>query len=579
MKKTALWISTITLGLFLCVPNLAYAEVIKNYSSGITVQIDGSVAVIETITYDSEGLSRHGIFRDITPKSSQGKVMDIKNISITDQDGMSIPWQRESNNGDVRLRIGDPNSMFVGVKTYVIGYTATNAVAHLGNGTDEIYWNATGNHWPFPIEKFTAQVSLPNSIHETQNACYTGVVGSMEQGCSAVSGGFASSRVLGPGEGATVAVGFASGFIHSPSITIREKVINFLKLFWPLLIPLLTFIFMFRKWYKKGRDPKDASVIIPQYDVPEGLTPMEVGIIVYQKSQTVDISAELIYLATKGYIKIHQTEGKALGFIDTTSYELTYLKDKNTLSNEFDKELLSKIFGDSTVGQAVELRSLRNTFYKHIPSLITLVQESVLNKQYYSYLPSVESSRSSVFLIIPFFYLLFIIGSAFSSSILVSLGGNPVAILFLVFSIIVSAIIFTIFQKIMPAKTQKGVAIKDYILGLKQYLQIAEKDRINFHNAPEKKPEVFEQLLPYAMVLGVEHAWAKEFKDIYTTPPSWYETSSSGGFNTLLFTNNLSTFSTFTTSSLTSSPHHSSGGSGGGGFSGGGGGGGGGGSW
>jgi uncharacterized membrane protein len=115
-------------------------------------------------------------------------------------------------------------------------------------------------------------------------------------------------------------------------------------------------------------------------------------------------------------------------------------------------------------------------------------------------------------------------------------------------------------------------------LGLKWYLQIAEKDRLAFHNAPEKKPEIFEALLPYAMVLGVDRAWAKEFEDIYTTPPSWYEgyPVTSGVFNVVAFNQSLSSFGAATTTSMATSP---GGGSGGGGFAGGGGGGGGGGGW
>jgi uncharacterized membrane protein len=99
-----------------------------------------------------------------------------------------------------------------------------------------------------------------------------------------------------------------------------------------------------------------------------------------------------------------------------------------------------------------------------------------------------------------------------------------------------------------------------------------------FHNAPEKRPETFEAFLPYALVLGVENSWAKEFDGMYMTPPSWYEGYPGGAFNTLMFTHTLSQFTTVASSSFTSTPS-STGGSGGGGFSGGGGGGGGGGSW
>ena len=127
----------------------------------------------------------------------------------------------------------------------------------------------------------------------------------------------------------------------------------------------------------------------------------------------------------------------------------------------------------------------------------------------------------------------------------------------------------------MPKRTKKGVLTKEYILGLKQYLSVAEKDRLNFHNAPEKNPQHFEALLPYAMVLGVEKQWAKQFEGIYIDTSAWCTGFYIGSFSSRDFTNSLNSFgsqakSTFATPSS---------GAGGGGFAGGGGGGGGGGSW
>src|SRR6185436_19560328 len=104
----------------------------------------------------------------------------------------------------------------------------------------------------------------------------------------------------------------------------------------------------------------------------------------------------------------------------------------------------------------------------------------------------------------------------------------------LAMGIFASIIVYSFISRFFPAKTEKGVAAKEHILGLKEYLQIAEKDRLEFHNAPEKKPEVFETLLPYAMVLGVANIWAKEFEGIYNEPPSWYSGPSSTAFNAIV---------------------------------------------
>ena len=112
---------------------------------------------------------------------------------------------------------------------------------------------------------------------------------------------------------------------------------------------------------------------------------------------------------------------------------------------------------------------------------------------------------------------------------------------------------------------------------------MAEKDRIKFHNAPEKNPEHFEKLLPYAMILGVEREWAEQFKNIYNQPPSWYSDSLGGTFNSIILISALNNFNHSSQAAMFSAPGGGAAGGGsgfgGGGFSGGGFGGGGGGSW
>jgi len=110
------------------------------------------------------------------------------------------------------------------------------------------------------------------------------------------------------------------------------------------------------------------------------------------------------------------------------------------------------------------------------------------------------------------------------------------------------------------------------------YINTAEKHRIEFHNDPKKYLGVFESLLPYAIIFGLEKKWAEEFEDLYKEPPTWYAGDIST-FNTLVLANSISSVSrNIQTSSAPPSSHSSFGGSGfsggssGGGFGGGGGG-------
>jgi uncharacterized membrane protein len=139
------------------------------------------------------------------------------------------------------------------------------------------------------------------------------------------------------------------------------------------------------------------------------------------------------------------------------------------------------------------------------------------------------------------------------------------------------------FAKFMPIKTRMGASIYMDILGFQEFMNRAEKDRL------ERMGDInlFSKFLPYAIALDVTDNWAKAFEGIYQDPPDWYV--SPVGFRTFspyVFTHSLNSVMSNLSSAMFSAPRGSggSGGGGGGGFggggsSGGGFGGGGGGSW
>lgn len=122
--------------------------------------------------------------------------------------------------------------------------------------------------------------------------------------------------------------------------------------------------------------------------------------------------------------------------------------------------------------------------------------------------------------------------------------------------------------------TETGAKQWAVVDGFKLYINVVEKDRLAFTDAPERTPERFSALLPYAIALGVEKKWAKQFEgiDISDTTSSWYSGNNVGAFSAAYFASSLNSgfASTLASNSTISS---------GGGSSGGGGGGGGGGSW
>jgi uncharacterized membrane protein len=135
----------------------------------------------------------------------------------------------------------------------------------------------------------------------------------------------------------------------------------------------------------------------------------------------------------------------------------------------------------------------------------------------------------------------------------------------------------------LQTPTVAGRAIMDRIEGFRQYLGVAEEDRLNALNPPDKTPELFERFLPYAIALDVEVAWATRFAAVLAAAGAsaavgtWYQ-GHQWANDPIGFSHELGSALAQTISSA-SSPPGSGGGSGGGGFSGGGGGGGGGSGW
>lgn len=570
----------------------ASAESIVSFRSDIAVHSDASIEVTEAIRYDFEGASRHGIFRTV-PISYRARggafVLRVSGIEVTDASGNPESFTTNFPGDDMVIRIGDPDRLVSGVKDYVIRYRVRRAI-NFFDDHDELYWNVTGNAWPVGIGSASATVSLPEGtrMNEVTDACYSGPEGGTDtSACREMIDvekrmvSFDHSGALVVGSGLTVVVGFPKGAVVKPTWWQSTRYV--LKDNPVIALPFAVLAALFVIWYRIGRDPKGRGIIIPEYVPPEDLTPSEVGTLIDATAGNRDVSADIISLAVRGYVRITRMEEKGIIF-NSTDYSLEKLKSEEDLPNEFEKKLMrglfrgnlpdiSKIDVKNETGKLlareslsmpfVRLSELKNVFFRDLKEIKSSVYESLVRKGYYRKNPAKVRA------------LFWSLGGGMAIVAVSLLGDFPGSIA--LFSVAISGVLIAAFGFIMPACTKKGAETKEYIFGLKEYLSVAEKRRIEFHNAPKKNPKHFEALLPFAMVLGVESEWAKQFEGIYTEPPGWYRDSSGAGFHPALFVGSLGEFSSAADTNLSSSPGGGSGFSGG--SSGGGMGGGGGGSW
>jgi uncharacterized membrane protein len=554
-------------------------EKITSFNGEIKINSDSTINVAENIAYDFGENQKHGIFRfiPIKYKARGGNFnLRISNIKITDENGTGQNYTTTNSGGNIKFQIGDADKLVSGQKNYVIKYLIRRAVNYFSDH-DELYWNFTGDQWQVPIESADVKVILPENAKENlQYKCFEGAFGSTDE-CSANASGnileYSSNSAINPSEGMTIVAGWPKGITPEP--TVFQKILDTTKDNWTLFAPIIVFIFMYRLWRKKGRDPKGRGTIIAQYESPDKLAPAEIGTMVDGSVDNKDVSSTIIDLAVRGFLKIKRTEEK--GFLGTTSAEYTFTRLKNEEpERNFEKEVMKGIFGTD---KEKKLSNLKNKFFKTLSTVKDQLYESVMQEGYYFSNP--QSTR-----------IMWIIVAIFSGGILAAFFGS-IQDGFGVASGIISGVIILVFGWLMPAVTKKGAELKENILGFKDFLSVTETDRLKFHNAPariaaqnaaggpEKNPQMFEKFLPYAMVLGVENEWAKQFEGIYNRQPDWYEDSSGRMFNAMILSSMVSNFNNSAMTTMSSQPSSASGG--GSGFSGGGGGGGfgggGGGSW
>ena len=564
--------------IFILVVSPAFAQyfTINKFHSEMMINRDSSIVVQETIDVEFHQ-SRHGIYREIPFKYRDefGKTIKtpIRVLSVTDKSGKAWKYGVKKTGHLLNIRIGDAKRYVKGSQTYVVRYEVENVILFF-NDHDELYWNVTGNYWKAPIREASATVSL-NTQGKSKYLMaigYEGGEGSREEcGYEAYDhrAKFIANRDLRMGEGLTIVFGWDKELVVPPS--------SWKKFLWAInpgenwifLLPIFSFLYMFNRWHRKGRDPKVRESIAVMYEPPKfdqkPLSPGEVGALVDEKLDVRDITSTIVGLAVRGYIKVEETKEEGIIF-DKADYYLKKVKAPDSNLNLFEIELMKNLFPADLPGALIS--SLKNKFYTNLDLLKENLYGELIRKKYF--LSSPEKVRNS--------YLAAAI-AVLAFSILVFLFLTPDSVGKSLIAGILTGIPVLAFAKFMPAKTKAGSSAAMDILGFQEFLNRAEKDRIE--RMGDKN--LFSKFLPYAIALGVADNWAKAFEGIYQEPPDWYVSPMGfGTFSPYAFTHSINSVTSNLGSAMFSAPRSSGGRGGGfsgGGFSGGGFGGGGGGSW
>ncbi len=619
----------------------AQEERILKYDVLMEVMKDRSIKVKEEITVNVTGaIIKRGITRGLprTRRMFTGEQKPVRyNITKVLRDGKKESYQTRQENGMEVMYIGKREVILrPGEYHYTIEYLVPNQVEQLEE-IDEIYWNAIGKDSRFPIDEASCLVRLPPGANHLQKSCYTGPYGSDTKKCTTKEFNkgneifFQTTESLQPREAFTIGVGFEKGIVEGPSFIERYGS--------ALLLSLASFGllgYFVTTWNKYGVDPPKPTPY-PLFASPQGYSPSSLSYIAKESYQTNKVTASIINLAVQGYLRIDETVSS--GFLSKSKvYTITRLKTDTSELFQEDRVLMQELFsqGDKVTIDGNYEKPVKRAYEAHQNNILAQHEAFINegnNRQYlvapiiisfltiigavfmmnrngteldglgltllsvvFIGLPAlvlfvIFSSKGSIpskikSFIIPFLFFVIFTGgtplfmglSEIKGTLFSLFNGASINAVALGLFIPTAVISLIVYAYLIKRPTEEKLQLQSEIEGFKMYLEMAEKDRMNLLNPPDRTPEHFEAMLPFAFALGVEHKWAAIFKSILEAAayqPNWSN-------NRHIYTTHhfSSDFSRSIVNSATPPPPANSGGggfgggSGGGGFSGGGGGGG-----
>ncbi len=612
-------------------------ERILQFISDVKVEKNGDLLVTETLRVNSEGREiRRGILRDFpttyTARDGRRVRVGFTVLSVT-HNGSAEPFTNEALSNGVRVRIGTAERFVpTGVNTYVITYRTTRQVGFFKD-FDELYWNATGTGWTFPIDVAEARITLPERVDFIQSAFYTGPQGAKGQDAQVVDKRpgfivFRTTRPLPDHQGLTVAAAWPKGIITPPTS-------GQLAGYWlednlamvtggaGILALLAYFVFA---WFRVGRDPPSGT-IIPLFAPPKDMSAPAVRYVYEMGFDNRTFSAGILQLAVNGGVKLVDVgsdmrleriagggggSGPAIfamsnalfrrgsDLLLSQSNHETVSAGKTALENELSGEYSGKLFrnnyGWSGIGALLWLvmvaavalsvfitygsdQGAVTLFANAFAAIGAMVMTAFL-------LGWLSGSTKFLWFLLGFLFagIFTVVGIAVAIASTQNIGQAVVLL-----SPAIAAPLVVLFFYLLRAPTVSGRKTMDEIEGFKQYLGVAEEDRLNYLHPPEKTPQLFEKYLPYAVALDVENRWAERFAGVLAAAAAagaataaWYSGDRDIWSDPNRFVDRVGSTLASTVAAASTAPGSSgdgSSGSGGGGSSGGGGGGGGGSGW
>ncbi|WP_050760410.1 DUF2207 family protein [Thermobispora bispora] len=387
-------------------------------------------------------------------------------------------------------------------KSGTVEYDVTGAVTPLP-GSVELRWFPVAG----PAESATVTVTGPQPIHHL--SCFAGPPSSVI-GCTSASmdhtGASATfeQQNLRAGELLTVAVGFPQGaakaqpilerrFELSTAFTLNAVTGTALA---ALLVVLLGGVGLL--YWTRGRDARVISTESGPlsghrngvFTPPDGVRPGQIGTLIDEQADVVDVTATILDLAVRGYLRIDEQPRQAYDAPDWRLVKLPGARVDELLP--YERALYDALFDGR---DSVLLSELHGSFAERLDAVRDALYEDVVRQGWFARRPDSVRSRWTTLGII---------------TIVIGVLGTVLLAWFTTYGLLGLAVIIAgaalaYGGQFMPAKTAKGSAALAHTLGFRRYLAEGGIDDV----PPERRIELFSRYLPYAVIFDNVDPWAR----------------------------------------------------------------------
>ncbi|MCC5579667.1 DUF2207 domain-containing protein [Microtetraspora sp. AC03309] len=459
----------------------AHADPATVAKDDVTMELrkDGVLHVVEKITLSGAPMRRTLLTRTRYDDGND-RVYRVSNLKGASFDGEAIT--------------------FTGSGT--VEYDVTGAVTPLTGG-EELRWFAVAG----PAEQVTVTVSGPGRAESL--SCFAGEPASAI-GCTGASidetGAAATFEQQGlrDGEVLTIVVGYPKGATGAaPILEHRFELANAFTLnavtggALALLLLLLGGGVGLLYW-TRGRDARvvgaQSGVVVAhqngQFTPPDGVRPGQIGTLIDEQADVIDVTATIVDLAVRGYLRIDEQPRQAYDAPDWLLVRLPSAPVASLLP--YERALYDAVFDGR---DTVLLSQLHGSFTAGLGKVRDELYQDVVTQGWFARRPdSVRTRWTTVGVVATVLGVVATVALAwFTTYALVGLA------------LIIAGAALAVGGQYMPAKTAKGAAVLAHTLGLREHLASGEIGSI----PPAQRIELFSRYLPYAVVFDGVDRWAR----------------------------------------------------------------------